>query len=47
MLSSGLFTTFADSVTADLAVVVPIALGIMATLWGLRVGISYLKGIAR
>lgn len=47
MLTADMFTTFASSVLEDLGIVIPVALGILASLWGLRVGISYLKGIAR
>jgi len=47
MLTASMFTDFATDVTADLVTVLPVALGILATLWGIRVGISYLKGIAR
>jgi len=47
MLDATIMAPVTSAVTADLTVVIPIALGIMATLWGLRVGISYLKGIAR
>lgn len=32
---------------ADLLIVIPVALVVLATLWGLRLAISYLKGIAR
>jgi hypothetical protein len=47
MLTSGMFTTFASDLTADLEVIVPIGLGVLASLWGLRLAISYLKGMAR
>ena len=47
MLTAEMFTGFADTLTTDLAIVVPIALGVMATLWGVRLAISYFKGIAR
>jgi hypothetical protein len=47
MLTADMFTGFADSLTADVLVVIPVALGVMATLWGLRLAIKYFKGIAR
>lgn len=47
MLTADMFTGFADTLTGDLKIVVPIALGVMATLWGVRLAISYFKGIAR
>lgn len=47
MLTSDMFTGFAASLTEDILVVVPVALGVMATLWGLRLAIKYFKGIAR
>lgn len=47
MITADMFTGFADSLTADLGIVIPIALGVMATLWGVRLAIKYFKGIAR
>lgn len=47
MLTAEMFTDFASSLTEDLVVVIPIALGIMGSLWGIRLAISYFKGIAR
>jgi hypothetical protein len=38
---------FVANLTADLTTIIPIALGVLASLWGLRVAVSYLKGIAR
>lgn len=42
-----MFTNFATNLTSDLVVILPVALGVMASLWGLRLAISYFKGIAR
>lgn len=39
--------SFLDILTGDLLVVIPIALGIFATLYGVRIAIKYFKGIAR
>lgn len=36
-----------ENLTDDLVTILPIALGIMASLWGVRLAISYFKGIAR
>lgn len=47
MLTALMFTDFITDLTADLVVILPIALGAMATLWGLRLAISYFKGIVR
>lgn len=47
MLTANMFTDFASNLTSDLVVIIPIALGVMATLWGLRLAIKYFKGIAR
>ena len=47
MLTSAMFTTFAADIVADLVVILPYAIGILATLWGVRLAFSYLKGIAR
>ena len=47
MLTSAMFTDFAATLTSDLVVVIPVALGVMATLWGVRIAIKYFKGIAR
>jgi uncharacterized membrane protein len=46
MLTSGMFTTFVATLTEDLITILPIALGVMAILWGIRLAISYFKGIA-
>lgn len=40
---NGVFATLTD----DLVTIIPIALGIMASLWGVRLAISYFKGVAR
>lgn len=42
-----MFTDFATTLTGDLTTILPIALGVMASLWGVRLAISYFKGIAR
>lgn len=47
MLTSGMFTNFASALTADLTTILPVALSVMASLWGVRLAISYFKGIAR
>lgn len=47
MLTSAMFTNFASSLTADLTTILPVALTVMASLWGVRLAISYFKGIAR
>jgi len=47
MLTSSMFTTFAADITADLIVILPTAIAVMATLWGIRLAFSYFKGIAR
>lgn len=56
MLTTEMFTTgfgtggtdsFIDALSADLIVIIPMALAVMATLWGVRLAISYFKGIAR
>jgi len=47
MLTAGMFTNFASTLTSDLQTILPIALGVMASLWGVRLAISYFKGIAR
>lgn len=47
MLDAAMFTNFVDTLTGDLEVIIPIALGVMGTLWGVRLAISYFKGIAR
>ena len=56
MITSGMFTSgygtgglesFVDVLTGDLIIIVPIALGVMATLWGVRLALKYFKGIAR
>jgi len=47
MLTSAMFTDFASNLTSDVVVIIPVALGVMATLWGLRLAIKYFKGIAR
>jgi hypothetical protein len=47
MLTALMFDGFTETLTADLIVIVPIALGVMGTLWGLRLALSYFKGIAR
>jgi len=47
MLTAAMFTDFASTLTSDLTVVLPIALGIFATLYGVRIAIKYFKGIAR
>lgn len=56
MLTSAMFTTgygdagtdsFTDVLIQDLVVIVPMALSVMATLWGVRLALSYFKGIAR
>lgn len=36
-----------ENLTDDLVLIIPVALGIMASLWGVRLAISYFKGIAR
>ncbi|MDX9697232.1 MAG: hypothetical protein RBT49_15685 [Bacteroidales bacterium] len=56
MLEATMFTTgygtdglqsFTDVLVSDLVVIIPLALGVMATLWGVRLALSYFKGIAR
>jgi len=47
MLTSAMFTDFATTLTADLEVILPVAIGVMALLWGVRIAIKYFKGIAR
>lgn len=56
MITSQMFSTgfgadglksFVDVLTGDLIIIVPIALGVMATLWGVRLALKYFKGIAR
>lgn len=47
MLTAAMFEEFASTLTTDLTTVIPVALGVMATLWGVRLAISYFKGIAR
>lgn len=47
MITADMFTDFAETLTTDLGTVIPIALGVMATLWGVRLAIKYFKGIAR
>lgn len=47
MLTAEMFQGFANTLTADLATIIPVALGVMGTLWGVRLAISYFKGIAR
>lgn len=47
MLTSAMFTDFTTTLTADLITILPIALGVMATLWGVRLALKYFKGIAR
>jgi hypothetical protein len=42
-----MFEGFVDTLTADLVVIIPLGLGVMATLWGIRLALSYFKGIAR
>jgi len=39
--------TFAEILTGDLLVIIPVAIGVMALLWGLRLALKYFKGIAR
>jgi len=40
-------SSFTDVLSEDLIVIIPLALAVMATLWGVRLAISYFKGIAR
>ena len=47
MLSAGDFTTFFADLTEDLVVILPVAISVMAGLWGLRIAFKYFKGIAR
>jgi hypothetical protein len=47
MLTSGMFTDFTTTLTEDLITILPIALGVMATLWGVRLALKYFKGIAK
>lgn len=51
MFSTGFGDTgtdsFTDVLSEDLVVIIPLALAVMATLWGVRLAISYFKGIAR
>lgn len=55
ILESTMFSTgfgdgtasFTDVLSEDLIVIIPLALAVMATLWGVRLAISYFKGIAR
>lgn len=56
LLSATMFSTgfgtggtegFIDVLSKDLIVILPIAFAVMATLWGVRLAISYFKGIAR
>lgn len=47
MLTADMFTNFATTLTQDLVVVIPVALGIFATLYGVRLAIKYFKGIAK
>ena len=47
MLTSQMFTNFASALTSDLTTILPVALSVMASLWGVRLAISYFKGIAR
>ena len=39
--------SFFDNLTGDLLVIIPIAIAVMAGLWGLRIAFKYFKGIAR
>lgn len=47
MLTSAMFTSFGTDVLADLTTILPTAIAVLASLWGVRVAFSYLKGIAR
>ena len=47
MFNPAVGDSFLDILTGDLLVVIPIALGIFATLYGVRIAIKYFKGIAR
>jgi hypothetical protein len=39
--------SFVTTLTSDLIIIIPIALVVMATLWGVRLALKYFKGIAR
>lgn len=45
MVTTGLISGIASTVLSDLAVVLPYALLLLATFWGLSIAVSSLKGI--
>lgn len=47
MFDDGLGWTLSGDILADLVVIIPTAIAVLASLWGVRVAFSYLKGIAR
>lgn len=47
VLTADMFNGFTEILTGNLAVVIPAALGIFATIWGIRLGISFFKKIAK
>jgi len=46
-MTSEMFTNYFSTILDDIGTFLPYALGVFATIWGLRIAISFFKGTAR